>query len=189
LLSSRPLTVAVLGLALMAAGCDRQSGDQAQPPAGEQTGTGTGELTGKLDRSHVGSPLPKVVVRDDQGQTLALASQKGPVLLNLWATWCAPCVTELPMLDSLAAKRAGKLQVLTVSQDMGEDPAIAEFLKDRKLNNLPAWHDPAGDLAFDFGGVLPTTVLYDADGEEVWRIIGGYDWTSPEADRLLAEIG
>jgi thiol-disulfide isomerase/thioredoxin len=173
----------------MAGGCDRQSGDKAQQPAAGQTGAATDELTGKLDRSHVGSPLPAVVVGNPQGQTLELASLKGPVLLNLWATWCAPCVTELPMLDSLAAKRAGKLHVLTVSQDMGENPAIAEFLKERKLDNLPAWRDPAGDLAFDLGGVLPTTVLYDGDGKEVWRIVGGYDWTSPEAERLLAEIG
>jgi thiol-disulfide isomerase/thioredoxin len=192
LLSSRPLTVVVLGSALslvaLAGGCDRQSKDKAQPPAAAETSAETGGLTGAVDRSHGGSPLPDITIRDPDGNKLALKPLRGPLLLNLWATWCAPCVTELPMLDRLAAESAGKLQVLTVSQDMADGATVRAFLEGRGLTHLAPWLDPDNDLAFAYGGgVLPTTVYYDESGREVWRIVGGYDWSGPEAMRLLSE--
>ena len=62
------------------------------------------------------------------------------------------------------------------------------FLKDKGGANLPAWLDPENDLAIGYGGgVLPTTVLYDAQGKEVWRYVGGNEWDSKEAQALLAE--
>ena len=110
------------------------------------------------------------------------------MLLNLWATWCAPCVAELPTLDALAAQ-AGGLRVIAVSQDM-ETAKVAGFLKNRGISHLDPWLDEKADLSFRLGAAtLPTTVLYDAQGREVWRFAGGNDWAGEEARKLLAEAG
>ena len=120
------------------------------------------------------------------GGKLSLASLKGrPFLLNLWATWCAPCVKELPALDSLA--KEGGIRVVAVSQDSGDPNAVARFLADRHLALAP-WLDPQNDLSFHYAtGTLPTSVLYDSQGREVWRFVGENDWTGEAAKRLLSE--
>ncbi len=128
--------------------------------------------------------MPAVELVDPEGARLALDNTRGtPVLLNLWATWCAPCVIEMPLLNTLAEDMAGELRVLTVSEDMKGAEVVVPFFEARELDNLPRWMDPQNDLAFSFGGgaALPLTVLYDAEGREVWRVIGGYDWASAEA--------
>ncbi len=142
-----------------------------------------------IDRSHKGSALPDFSFADPAGQQLRLASLKGkPLLINLWATWCGPCVIEMPMLDKLAATRAGKLKILTVSQDLGQPQKVAAFFTDRKLTNLEPWLDPDNQLAQHYqAGTLPTTVYYGADGREVWRFVGGHDWESAETAKMLAE--
>lgn len=191
MLSSRPLTLTILGLTLLApamlGGCDRQSADKAQPGAQPEATASTassGTPTGAIDRSHKGEPLPDVTVKDPGGKTLKLSTLKGPVLINLWATWCAPCVTELPQLDELAA---GTLRVVTVSQDMGDAGKVAEFLKG-KAPHLEPWLDPENELAFRYGGgTLPTSIYYNAAGQEVWRFVGGHDWAGAEAAKLLTE--
>jgi thiol-disulfide isomerase/thioredoxin len=116
-----------------------------------------------------------------------------PVVVNLWATWCAPCVKELPTLDKLAASHRvdGQLGVIAVSQDDGPQPSVDAFLKKLKVTDLAAYHDPKMALSGALGPdtVLPTTILYDASGKEVWRYVGDLDWTSPEAAKLLSEAG
>ena len=109
--------------------------------------------------------------------------------VNLWATWCVPCITEMPMLDELAAELGESVRVVTVSEDMTGAEAVEPFFAARNLSNLPKWMDPKNDLAVAYGGGagLPLTVLYDAQGKEVWRILGGYDWSSAEARELVAE--
>ncbi len=134
--------------------------------------------------------MPAVQLTDPDGKTLALADTKGkPVLLNLWATWCAPCVIEMPLLDELAGELGDNVRVLTVSEDMKGAEAVVPFFEQRGFDNLPRWMDPQNDLAIAFGGgaALPLTVLYDAEGREVWRVMGGYDWGSAEARELVAE--
>lgn len=177
-------------------GCDRQSAAPAQPEArtsAAKAGTGASGAVkpaqGAVDRSHRGSRMPDFTLTDPKGKKLRLVDLAGtPVLLNLWATWCAPCVAEMPALDALAASHRGTLQVVTVSQDMGGADKVAPFFEKHGLRQLEPWLDPDNDLAFHFGGAqLPTTVYYDAQGREVWRMTGGHDWSAPDTAGLLAE--
>jgi len=142
-----------------------------------------------VDRSHLGMELPQITLTDAAGQTLDLQSLKGkPLLVNLWATWCAPCIVELPTLDALAGRMEDKVRVLTVSQDMTNTEKVASFLKERGLERLEPWLDPNSDLPFALGGAtLPTTILYDPQGKEVWRYVGENDWASEEAIALISE--
>jgi thiol-disulfide isomerase/thioredoxin len=189
LLSSRSLKLAILGFALLAGGCDRQTPEPVQPDADPSQLSKSEKLSGVLDRSHKGEAMPEMTLKDASGKTLALSSLRGkPTLVNLWATWCAPCVVELPTLDRLVDIREGKLRVLTVSQDMSGTEKIAAFIKERGGDNLEPWLDPKGDLGAKYQvQTLPTTVLYGSDGREVWRFTGGKIWTNAEALSLVAE--
>lgn len=191
-----PLVAAVL-----LAGCDKQTPAEPQPqstapgaaaPAkGEDGGEdgGEGSFNGTLDISNRGAAMPDFTFTDPSGKQLRLAELKGkPLLINLWATWCGPCVLEMPTLDALSAAKADKLTVLTVSQDLDQAAAVDAFFKDRKLAHLAPWLDPDNALSQHYGtGVLPTTVLYDAQGKEVWRMIGSHDWSGPRTDAMLAD--
>lgn len=183
------MAIALAGLGL--SGCDRQPGAPAQPrsttaaPAAAEAG---GDFVGKIDRSHKGSAMPQATVTDASGGKLALASLHGkPVLLNLWATWCAPCVKELPTLDALAAREAGHLAVIPVSQDMAQPGKVAAALAAHSQGHLHPWLDSDNTLGFFYNsGELPTSVLYDAQGREVWRMVGAHDWTGPDSKGLIA---
>ncbi len=184
-----PLLSLTCAFALLVAGCDRQSTESAQQAESGEAEAGA-ELTGKLDRSFAGQEIPAVEVTDPSGVTLSLAELRGkPVLLNLWATWCAPCVIEMPLLDTLAGELGDSVRVLTVSEDMKGAEVVEPFFAERGFENLPQWMDPMNDLAIAYGGgaALPLTVLYDAEGKEVWRVMGGYHWDSEEARALVAE--
>ena len=164
------LSVIVLGIAsLMVSGCDRE------PPAPSQQDETVGEA-GAIDRSRAGTQVPEVTLVHSDGRTLALREPDGrPMLLNLWATWCAPCIKEMPLLDTLAADYAGELDVVTASQDLQAEK-VAEFFAENDLPNLEQWHDEETQLSFTIGAGLPITVLYDAEGREVWRVVGDADW-------------
>jgi len=145
--------------------------------------------SGKLDRSKAGRPAPAVEFLDPEGEKVTLGSFAGkPLLLNLWATWCAPCVAEMPTLDALAA-RDPALQVLAVSQDFpGQETKVAGFFEERKLTRLEPYQDPELGLMTGLkADVLPTSILYDSAGKEVWRMTGAADWTGAEAAKLLSE--
>ena len=133
--------------------------------------------------------MSAVNVTDPEGRTLNLGALQGqPVLLNLWATWCAPCVKEMPLLDALASEYEGRLRVLTVSQDMQGAEKVAPFFAQGGFAMLEPWMDPDNELSFAIGGgVMPTTVLYDATGQEVWRVQGDYDWSGEEARAAIDE--
>jgi len=184
LLSSRSFKALILGITVIAAGCDRQSAPQAQPGAAQG-----GVPAAVIDRSHKGNRLPELTFTDPTGKTLRLTSLQGrPLLINLWATWCAPCVAELPTLDALAAREGTRLKVLTVSQDGPKKDAVASFMQQRGVKLLEPWIDP--DLAMMMHyqtEVLPTTILYDAEGREVWRVIGPREWGDAESAKLIAE--
>ena len=181
------LVAAILSLAA----CQKPQEQAANesPPAAVEAGPHKG-----VDRSHKGEAAAAAVFSNPDGGEISLAKFKGvPVLVNLWATWCAPCVKELPTLDKLAAahRDGGQLGVIAVSQDSGPQPSVKAFLVKLNVKDLGAYHDPKMALSGALGPdtVLPTTMLFDANGREVWRYVGDLDWTSPEAAKLLAEAG
>ena len=188
MLLSRSLKFAVLGLGLLAAGCDRQGNGEAQPAASASAPAAAQASDPGIDRSHKGSQLPDMVLSDPSGAKIKLADLKGkPLLINLWATWCAPCVAELPQLDAIAGE--GTLKVLIASQDM-ETGKVAQFLKDRGVTRLEPWLDPENTLTTQYGvSSLPATILYDAQGREVWRYTGPRDWHDATSKAMLGEAG
>lgn len=140
-------------------------------------------------RSFAGTPLPALQFTDPQGHALDLAAQDGPVLINLWATWCAPCVTEMPQLDTLAAELEGEVRVITVSQDVRGAEVVTPFFAKKGFNRLEPWLDPDAALSAQFTpeGALPLTILFDAKGQEVLRVAGGYAWDTPAAAALIRD--
>ena len=110
-----------------------------------------------------------------------------PVLVNLWATWCAPCVAEMPTLDAVA-KAHGKqgLAVLTISQDSQGESVVEPFFAKHNLPHLKGWIDPENQFGFHYAtGMLPTSVLYDRQGKEMVRVVGAMDWNSQEGHDLI----
>src|SRR3546814_2409398 len=91
---------------------------------------------------------------------VTLADFRGkPLLVNLWATWCGPCVIEMPVLDKLAVEQGGKMQVLTISQDSQGKEVVSPFFKQRKFAALQPYIDAENQFGFHYAsGMLPTTV-------------------------------
>jgi len=118
------------------------------------------------------------------GRVLTLDSFKGRgVILNFWATWCVPCVREMPELDRLRKDLAQDgIDVLAVSMDRGGHPKIKDFFERYYIQNLPPLHDPKGAAARALGiQGLPTTLLIDPEGLEVARIVGLLKYDTPES--------
>jgi len=195
---SAPSLIACLPLAAMLSlgACDKAKPSNEQgagnatvatvaPPAA----TPASPEGGKVDRSHKGDAMPAMPFAAPGGAPATLGSFRGhPVLVNLWATWCAPCVKELPTLDALAARETGRMAVVAISMDMGGDAQVGPFWKSHGLTALTAYTDAKNALLTATGAAeLPTTILYDSKGKEVWRASGGMDWTGPDAAKLLAE--
>ena len=177
-------------VALVVAGCDRQKAEAPQAPvanAVQDAASGKG-----VDRSHKGEAAPAAMFKDPDDGDINIAKFKGvPVLVNLWASWCAPCVKELPTLQKLeeAQARSGTLGVIAVSQDSAPRGSVDAFLADKHLARFAAFRDPDMALTSALGvQIMPTTILYDAAGREVWRFTGDLDWTGAEAAKLLAEV-
>jgi thiol-disulfide isomerase/thioredoxin len=141
-----------------------------------------------VDRTHKGTLAPAAAFVDADGKSVTFANFRGaPVLLNLWASWCAPCVKELPTLDKLAQSQ--RIRVVTISEDDGPHPSVVAFLDKLNAHHLGSYQDSGMAFSAALGPdtVLPTTILYNSNGKEVWRYVGGFDWTSPQAATLISE--
>lgn len=175
------------------AACDRQASPSTQPSSAPETpASRPNAATGTIDTSHKGSAIPSFALSGPDGAKVSDQTLKGkPVVINLWATWCGPCVAEMPTLDALAAQKGSALRVLAVSQDSaGSADKIRAFRASHAMAHVTTLLDPENTLSFHYDtGVLPTTIVYDAQGREVARVVGAFDWTSPQALALLKAAG
>lgn len=157
--------------------------------AAASTQDGKGGLS-KLVRAEAPAALPEITFKDDKGETRSLAEWKGKVLLlNLWATWCAPCKVEMPSLDRLQAKLGGPdFAVLAVSLDRGGPDVPRKFLSAANLGNLLLLQDETAGLAGKVGAIgLPATLLLDRQGREIARLLGPAEWDSEHAVAVIRE--
>lgn len=125
---------------------------------------------------------------DTAGVQSSLVDLRGKVVLvNLWATWCAPCRQEMPALDRLQGKLGGPdFQVIALSVDRGGVPAVNRFYQDVGVRNLPVFVDLAGTVLRQAGATgLPTTLLFDRDGREIGRFVGPAEWDGPRIEAIL----
>jgi thiol-disulfide isomerase/thioredoxin len=176
-----------LAAALVASGLSLTACQKREPAAENAAVEPAGPVKG-VTRAGAGKAAPDVEMHDANDRRSSLAAAKGnPVLVNVWATWCAPCVKELPTLQALS-KRRGSPRIIAVSQDMAPRSSVDAFLDQHKLGDLEVWQDPKMELSSAADAeVLPTTILYDSEGREVWRYVGDLDWTGEEAAKLLAD--
>lgn len=127
-------------------------------------------------------PAPELSFTGREGKTLRLADFRGRVLLvNLWATWCAPCVREMPSLDRLQGLEGDRLSVLAISEDRGAGHVVEPFLAKLGLQRLAVYLDPetAAQQAFEVRG-LPTSFLIDRDGRILASLEGAAEWDAPD---------
>jgi thiol-disulfide isomerase/thioredoxin len=136
-------------------------------------------------------PAPELAFQDAQGHPLSLEDFRGQVVvLNLWATWCGPCRSEMPSLDRLQAEAGGAgLHVLPLSVDRADLAQIQTFYQDTGIQHLNIYRDPSAAASRALGAFgLPTTLVIDAEGREVGRVIGPAEWDSAEALAALRAV-
>ena len=188
-------------IAIYFIGGDERKATDAAPPAPNQGSMGgaaatamgvtrdlaTGSLTAlviKKDRLE----LPQANFFDDKGAKVALSAWRGRVvLLNLWATWCAPCKKEMPSLAKLQTELgSADFEVVAISLDRKGPEASAQFLIDNNAKALKVYVDPSAALLDTFQAIgLPATILIDRQGREIGRLLGPAEWASPEALALI----
>lgn len=129
---------------------------------------------------------------DHRGKAMTLDDFKGrAILVNFWATWCAPCLKELPSLDMLEGELGGRnFQVVAIAADPRGPETAQAFLDRLEIRHLKLYADPTLAMASAIGGanVLPVSILYDANGREIGRLVGEADWASPEARALVTSV-
>jgi thiol-disulfide isomerase/thioredoxin len=132
--------------------------------------------------------IPELRFVDGAGRALSLADFRGKVvLLNIWATWCAPCREEMPALDRLQAQLGGeRFQVVALSVDQQGAPIARKFYGEVGIKALPLYVDPSAKAAFTLEAPgLPATLLVDRAGREIGRHLGPVKWDAPEVVEQL----
>lgn len=134
------------------------------------------------------SPVPQTTFRDGNGNTLGLADFAGKILVvNFWATWCFPCIREIPTLDRLQGRLGGEdFEVIAMSQDREGADVVRKFFTRTKVKNLKIYVDAKGKFAAAFAvRGLPTTLVLDRGGRELGRISGIAEWDGRDARDLI----
>lgn len=197
----RVLMILLPAAATLLASCDKApqpaGQEQAAPaaPNGKPADIGlesSNGMSANLSYASAGTSAPDVAFTGADGRDVNLSDFAGrPLLVNIWATWCAPCKAEMPTLDKLAAQQEGKVSVIAVSQDLEGRKVVGPYFKSANFANLEPYTDRENQLLNALGAnvTLPTTILYDSDGKEVWRVMGGVEWDDTEMAKLIGEAG
>jgi len=176
---TRRITLAALGT-LAAAGWLRKPRAQELKPLGQA-----------LQAVHSPVAAPDIVFTDAKGAEHHLFEFRGHgLVINLWATWCVPCVAEMPSLAVLSKSLApDDVAVLPLSSDRGGVSAVEAFYHRHAITGLPVLLDPRGAAAQAFGVQgIPTSVIIDKAGKERARIEGSADWSTPEAAEIVRRL-
>ncbi|MBL8545890.1 MAG: TlpA family protein disulfide reductase [Hyphomonadaceae bacterium] len=160
-----------------------------------ETQTGLSQFAqGEMSRLYLTEappPMPARTLRDAAGNETTLAAYQGQVIvLNLWATWCAPCMEEMPSLARLQHNFEGRIRVIPISVDSeGERGKAISELQRLSGGALPFLQDMTRGVLFDVQAAgMPVTIIYNTRGEEVARLAGGADWSSEDASRLIEAV-
>jgi len=135
--------------------------------------------------------LPKPLILDANENMVEIGYDVDILIINFWATWCAPCKKEMPSLNSLAQNMKNEdIQIITIASGRNSKDAIDGFFDENNLVNLKKYRDPRGRLTVKYGvTALPTTVVINPMGIEIGRIIGDIDWDTADVrsffNRLL----
>ncbi|WP_373505041.1 TlpA family protein disulfide reductase [Aestuariivirga sp.] len=159
----------------------------AMPLAGVTRELATGEMAAFLVKSER-KLVPDIAFQDGTGKPVKLSDWKGRVVLvNLWATWCAPCRKEMPDLAKLQKDLGSEnFEVLAISVDRKGAEASSAFLKETGADNLKLYVEPTTAIVNDLQAIgLPVTLLVDRQGNEIGRLIGPAHWAGPEAVALI----
>lgn len=135
--------------------------------------------------------VPEVRFTDADGAEMTLAAFEGQfVVLNFWATWCAPCREEMPSLNTLQQQMGGEdFAVVTIASGRNPMPAITRFFDEEGITDLPIYLDPRQTMSRQMGVLgLPITVLLNPDGQEIGRLRGDADWAGEDAIALLTTL-
>ncbi|WP_104019569.1 TlpA family protein disulfide reductase [Roseovarius nitratireducens] len=136
-------------------------------------------------------PAPQVEFESEDGSSATLADYQGRhVVVNFWATWCAPCRVEMPMLSNLQAEMGGEdFEVVTIATGRNPPPAMKAFFDEIGVDNLPLHRDPKSALARQMGIFgLPITVILDPQGREIARLQGDAHWDSKSAKAIIGAM-
>jgi len=163
----------------------------AAKPSASAAGPNKGAMTAFVIKKEP-EALPAVAFTDGAGKPMTLGDLKGRiVLLNLWATWCAPCRKEMPALERLQKELGSdRFEVVALSVDRGGIEASKKFLDQIKVSALKLYVDGTGRASSTLKAVgLPTTLLLDKEGREIGRLVGPAEWDSEDAKHLVRHFG
>ena len=139
-------------------------------------------------------PQPKnygeIVLNSLKSETVTVdTKEQGIFILNFWATWCPPCIKEIPDLLNLQKENAKEIDLFFVSMDFNIDAVMPKFLKKNKFDNMSIFQDPKMKLSEQLKvKILPTTLIFDKSVNEIARVEGYMNWNKPENRKILKKV-